>query len=200
MIGKPANLLVRVRPKYQIRIKIHLGRDAAHRQHTRLIAHVTLYEARDGEDAAPVVRDELANETTVLPYHLALNSQGLEQIEVRVEAPFLDPSSFDCNTMMEMYGIEYCCRCGVCNAACPVMAEHFDDFAGPAALLAEAYRYLDPLDSGDRVMEAVNRGLYRCIQCGTCDQVCASSDIEHLKAWQILRAAAEERGIKPSYA
>lgn len=124
---------------------------------------------------------------------------------VRVE-PFdaetiaVDPSSFDRDTMMEMYGIEYCCRCGVCNAACPIMAEHFDDFAGPAALLAEAYRYLDPLDSGDRVMEAVNRGLYRCIQCGTCDQVCASSDIEHLKAWQILRAAAEERGIKPSYA
>ena len=124
---------------------------------------------------------------------------------VRVE-PFdaetiaVDPSSFDRDTMMEMYGIEYCCRCGVCNAACPVMAEHLDDFAGPAALLAEAYRHLDPLDSGDRVMEAVNRGLYRCIQCGTCDQVCASSDIEHLKAWQILRAAAEERGIKPSYA
>ena len=159
MIGKPANLLVRVRPKYQIRVKIHLGRDAAHRQHTRLIAHVTFYEARDGKDAAPVVRDELANEPTVLPYHLALNAQRLKQIKIRVEAPFLDPSSFDRNTMMEMYGIEYCCRCGVCNAACPVMAEHFDDFAGPAALLAEAYRYLDPLDSGDRVMEAVNRGL-----------------------------------------
>ena len=88
MIGKPANLLVRVRPKYQIRIKIHLGRDAAHRQHTRLIAHVTLYEARDGEDAAPVVRDELANETTVLPYHLALNAQRLKQLKIRVEAPF----------------------------------------------------------------------------------------------------------------
>lgn len=124
---------------------------------------------------------------------------------VRVE-PFdgqtiaVDPDTYDSDTMMELYGIEYCCRCGVCNAACPVMAEHHDDFAGPAAMLAEAYRHLDPLDSGDRVMEAVNRGLYRCIQCGTCDAVCASSDIEHLKAWQVLRAAAEERGIKPSYA
>ena len=88
MISKPANLLVGVRPKYQIRVEVHLRRDAAHRQHARLIAHVTFYEARDGEDAAPVVRDELANETTVLPYHLALNAQRLKQIKIRVEAPF----------------------------------------------------------------------------------------------------------------
>lgn len=88
MISKPANLLVGVRPKYQIRVEVHLRRDAAHRQHARLIAHVTFYEARDGEDAAPVVRDELANETAVLPYHLALNAQRLKQIKIRAEAPF----------------------------------------------------------------------------------------------------------------
>ena len=88
MIGKPANLLIRVRAKHQIGVKIHLGRDAAHRQHTRLVAHVTFYEARDGEDAAPVVRDKLANEPAVLPYHLALNAQGLEQIKIGVEASF----------------------------------------------------------------------------------------------------------------
>ena len=88
MISKPANLLVGVRPKYQIRVEVHLRRDAAHRQHARLIAHVTFYEARDGEDAAPVVRDELANETTVLPYHLALNAQRLKQIKIGVEASF----------------------------------------------------------------------------------------------------------------
>lgn len=124
---------------------------------------------------------------------------------VRVE-PFdaetiaFDPATYDNETMMSIYGMEYCCRCGVCDAACPVMAEHHDDFVGPAGMLAIAYRHLDPLDRADRVMEAVNGGLYRCIQCGTCDQVCASSDIEHLKAWALLRSAAEERGLVPSYA
>ena len=112
----------------------------------------------------------------------------------------VDMEKFDHDTMMEAYGMEYCCRCGVCMAGCPVMAEHHDEFAGPAGLLAVAYRHLDPLDGGDRVMEAVSRGLYRCIQCGHCDEVCASSDIHHLQAWQTLRAAAEERGLVPSYA
>lgn len=111
-----------------------------------------------------------------------------------------DRAVFDDNAKMMAYGMEYCCRCGVCQAACPVMAEHLDDFAGPAALLASAYRHLDPLDAGDRVLEAVSNGLYRCIQCGTCDAVCAEEDIDHLGAWALLRAAAEERGLVPSYA
>lgn len=124
---------------------------------------------------------------------------------VRIE-PFnaetiaFDMAAYDRETMMNLYGMEYCCRCGVCTAGCPVMDEHHDDFVGPAAMLAIAYRHLDPLDTGDRVMEAVHQGLYRCIECGRCDEVCASSDIKHLEAWKILRAAAEERGIKPSYA
>lgn len=124
---------------------------------------------------------------------------------VRVE-PFdgetlrVDRAAFDDQTMMAAYGIEYCCRCGVCQAACPIMAQHLDDFAGPAALIATAYRHLDPLDQGDRVVEAVSNGLFRCIQCGTCDQVCAEEDIDHLGAWALLRAAAEECGIVPSYA
>lgn len=112
----------------------------------------------------------------------------------------VDPATYDEKTKMLVYGMEYCCRCGVCNAGCPVMDQHLDDFIGPAGMIAIAYRHLDPLDKGDRVMEAVNNGLYHCIQCGKCDEVCASSDIEHLTAWKILREAAEARGLKPSYA
>ena len=124
---------------------------------------------------------------------------------VRIE-PFnaetikFDPATYTEEYKMEMYGMEYCCRCGVCNAACPALAAHPDGFIGPAGMLAIAYRHMDPLDKGDRVMEAVSNGLYYCIQCGKCDQVCHENDINHLAAWQRLRAAAEERGIVPSYA
>ncbi len=111
-----------------------------------------------------------------------------------------DPATYDEKTKMLIYGWEYCCRCGVCNAACPTMDLHLDDFIGPAGMLAIAYRHMDPLDKGDRVVEAVSKGLYHCIQCGMCDQVCASSDIDHAQAWKILRDAAEARGLKPSYA
>jgi succinate dehydrogenase/fumarate reductase iron-sulfur protein len=99
-----------------------------------------------------------------------------------------------------LYEIEYCCRCGVCSTACPVHSKFPDLYVGPSAMIATAYRYLDPLDQGDRVMEAVSNGLYHCIMCGTCDIVCPQEDIKHVEAWQMLRDAAKARGIKPSYA
>ena len=99
-----------------------------------------------------------------------------------------------------IHTIEYCSRCGVCSAACPVMAMNPDGYVGPARMLANAYRYMDPYDQGDRLMDAVSDGLFRCIMCGKCDEVCAHEDIEHVEAWQMLRDAAEARGIVPKYA
>lgn len=112
----------------------------------------------------------------------------------------VDPEKFTPDIKDMTYGIEFCCRCGVCNAGCPAMQMHPDEFIGPAGMLAIAYRHMDPLDQGDRVMEAVSNGLYHCIMCGKCDQFCAQDDIKHIDAWKMLRAAAEERGIVPSYA
>jgi len=122
---------------------------------------------------------------------------------VRIE-PFNEqtvvPASYDPAVRDPLYHMEFCCRCGVCNAGCPAMASFPDEYIGPAGMLAIAYRHLDPLDQGDRVMEAVNNGLYRCIMCGKCDELCQQQDIAHVEAWQMLRDAAVARGIKPSYA
>ena len=99
-----------------------------------------------------------------------------------------------------IYDMSNCTRCGICQAACPVYAANPDSYAGPAAMLATAYRDIDPYDQGDRVLEAVSSGLYRCIMCGKCDEVCPRVEIGHVAAWQSLRDKAEERGLKPSYA
>ncbi len=93
-----------------------------------------------------------------------------------------------------------CMRCGMCNASCPVFTAMPDKYVGPAFMLATYYRYLDPYDQSDRVMEAVSNGLYRCIQCGMCDTVCQRYEIDHASAWKALRKAAEERGLVPKYA
>lgn len=99
-----------------------------------------------------------------------------------------------------MYEKVNCTRCGMCNAVCPVFTASPDEYVGPAAMLAVAYRNEDPYDQADRVMEAVSNGLYKCIMCGRCDEVCQRYEIEHTSAWQVLRDQAEVAGIVPSYA
>lgn len=99
-----------------------------------------------------------------------------------------------------VYAIESCCRCGVCDAGCPAKQQYPDEYVGPAAMTALAYRHLDPFDQGDRVLEAVSKGMYHCIMCGQCDQNCAQQDIPHVELWKMLREEAEKRDIVPSYA
>ena len=96
----------------------------------------------------------------------------------------------------KMDPLEHCSRCCVCTANCPVVAEKgLKKFAGPTQLIAIALRHYDPYDQGDRVIEAVQAGLFECIQCGACDEVCKALEIDHLGTWADLRAAAEERGL-----
>jgi succinate dehydrogenase/fumarate reductase iron-sulfur protein len=123
---------------------------------------------------------------------------------IRIE-PFnsqtIIPSDYDPTDSTALLGIEVCCRCGICNAACPAMAAYPDGYIGPAAMTALAYRHFDQLDAGDRLVEAVSSGLYYCIMCGRCDQYCPqSANINHLEIWQRLRDEAEALGLKPSYA
>ena len=70
-------------------------------------------------------------------------------------------------------------------------------FVGPAGMVAIASRYYDDLDGADRVLQAVQEGLFNCLMCGKCDEVCSALEIDHLGIWAELRAEAQERGIAP---
>ncbi|MBQ9953874.1 MAG: 4Fe-4S dicluster domain-containing protein [Eggerthellaceae bacterium] len=96
----------------------------------------------------------------------------------------------------KMDPLEHCARCGVCVSACPtVQLMGQKEYIGPAGMLAIGLRYYDPYDQGDRVVEAVQNGLWNCIQCSTCDEVCKALEIDHQVIWKDLRAAAEARGL-----
>lgn len=108
-------------------------------------------------------------------------------------------NSFDMSVQAKIYSIEWCIRCGRCSSVCPAMKGR-GDYVGPMTMLATAYRHYDPYDQADRVVEAVRDGLYRCIMCGQCTDICNSQEVDHLSYWQDLRTAAEERSLKPRYA
>ena len=107
----------------------------------------------------------------------------------------MEPGLFE-----KMAPLEYCARCGVCMAACPVVQEKgLKEYIGPTGMIAIANRFYDPYDQGDRVVEAVQNGLWNCIMCGKCDEVCKALEIDHLSVFEDLRAAAQARGLgKPA--
>jgi fumarate reductase iron-sulfur subunit len=144
----------------------------------------------------PVIRDLVVDRSAL--------QKRIAEVSKRVHIePFTEddavPPDFSAEDNAIVASIDRCIHCGLCNAACPVLEQSPDEYVGPAVMTQAAYRHLDPYDAGDRLMQAVSNGLYRCIQCGACDGVCPVN-IDHLGLWERLRADSEAAGLKPSYA
>lgn len=143
----------------------------------------------------PVVRDLVVDRHGLHDKlaHLRKRVRGVEATHEEIYAP-VDPAK-----NVHISALEYCARCGVCNASCPVLATEGGPakYIGPAGMISIAYRYYDPLDHGNRIEQAVQEGLFNCMQCGKCDEVCSALEIDHATIWNELRAAATEAGLAP---
>ncbi len=69
---------------------------------------------------------------------------------------------------------DYCIQCGACYYVCPVVSVQ-PDFLGPSAI-NKAYRFLhDPRDSAGGRLQVVSQagsGVWECIKCLKCTEVC----------------------------
>ena len=123
----------------------------------------------------------------------------IEPVTKETEVPEdFDPEQYQADYDY-MDQIERCARCGLCQVNCAALTFSKDNYIGPAAMLQIALKDMDFYDKADRVSQAVSAGLYHCILCGKCDEVCPML-IPHVEIWQKLRAKAEGRGLVPSYA
>lgn len=144
----------------------------------------------------PVVRDLIVDKSKI---HSRLSTmynriryQPLTKEEVA--APY-DHDAYD-----NIKPLEWCARCLSCIASCPTYSSPAGpgSFIGPAGIIALGMRHYDIHDQGDRIVEAVQNGLYECILCGKCTEVCPADEIQHLDVYAALRATAEERDLKPT--
>lgn len=176
------------------------GRCAMALNGTPCLACVTLVDT-DGKNEVtplpgfPVVRDLVVDKTKITDKvsRILARQRAFDLALDEVKAP-VDPDLYK-----KLAPLEYCARCGVCMAACPVVQmKGTKAFIGPTGMIAIANRFYDPYDQGDRVVEAVQNGLWSCTECGICDEVCKALEIDHLSTWKDLRAAAEAAGLKPA--
>lgn len=153
----------------------------------------------------PVIRDLVVDKKSAL--------NNISALEKRVNAKEITWDEIlkpvDMHAYEALNATERCARCLVCQASCPVLqgtAGSYlkpddpsigpDDYVGPAGMVSIALRYYDPYDEGDRVLQAVNAGMWNCVLCGTCDVVCPCLEIEHVNMWNEIRAEATARGLK----
>jgi len=138
----------------------------------------------------PVLRDLIVDKSEA---HADL---GQRYRRVRAQAlTDAQANKADLTNNAQLNSIEWCCRCMICTAGCPAHKANPSKFAGPAALLAIAYRHYDPFDEGNRVIDAVQAGLWNCIMCGQCDKLCPQKEIKRVsQIWKDLRAAATAAG------
>jgi len=167
-----------------------------------VLACVTLVE-KDGENKItplpgfPIIRDLIVDKSQV--------HERISAIEVRQRANELTLDEInkpvDPEICKKIAPLEYCARCCVCTAACPVVqSKGLKSYIGPTGMIAIALRSYDPYDQGDRIVQAVQNGLYECLMCGACTAACKALEIDHLAVWRDLRAKAEARHLKPANA
>lgn len=98
---------------------------------------------------------------------------------------------------LKVNALEWCTRCMMCATTCLALHDPASpgQYIGPAGMVAIALRHYDPYDTGDRIGQAVQEGLWNCLMCGKCDEVCPSKEIKHLETWTNLRSEAAEKGL-----
>lgn len=142
----------------------------------------------------PVVRDLVVDKSNMLNRIVRISQRERgEQITID---DVTEPIPYDIVERLE--SLECCSRCLACNASCPVRNEMPAEYIGPAGMVAIALRHFDTFDEEDRIAQAVQEGLWNCIMCGKCDEVCHTLEIEHVKTWQELRDEATKRGLTES--
>jgi succinate dehydrogenase/fumarate reductase iron-sulfur protein len=97
----------------------------------------------------------------------SLQMQPVRQIFVR-----LKPETISFDAIEEMKKFSYCVWCQVCNSACPSFRNAPKDFAGPSFFTQLARMSADPRDNLSRQKQAYQLGLFNCVGCFRCEEVC----------------------------
>lgn len=149
----------------------------------------------------PIVRDLVVDKSSI---DSRLSNVSTRVMTEPVTVATIVPQNFDSEAYASrdrelLLYAERCGRCGLCMSVCSALSVSKDRYIGPALMLQIAYRHMDWYDKADRIAQAVSSGLYECIMCGNCDEVCMQG-IPHMDIWKMLREKAEASGMKPSNA
>jgi Fe-S oxidoreductase len=137
----------------------------------------------------PVIRDLVIDRTETEERILEL-----KPYLQRTQQPTEEPEIIKSNLQPFFESTLLCRECYVCHTACPMVELAREKFCGPTLMLKYvAPRVYDPRDEGDRLTQAVSEGLWYCLDCGMCKEVCwRSVDVPDI-AYRKIREKVKEK-------
>ncbi|WP_297983293.1 fumarate reductase (CoM/CoB) subunit TfrB [uncultured Methanobrevibacter sp.] len=93
--------------------------------------------------------------------------------------------------------VRSCIECYTCLSTCPVVKHFKEEFLGPYFLRYISKFDFDPRDGYDRIIEAIDSGMYDCTSCGKCGSICPKNINSFGDAIEKLRAMAYSRDLGP---
>lgn len=133
----------------------------------------------------PIIRDLATDFEAFFQHHKDMKPYIINAIEMDEKTREFLQSPEDLDKFMQF---SYCIKCGLCYAACPVVATD-KKFPGPQAL-AQMYRYFsDNRDqAADERLKIVDdrHGVWRCHFAGSCSKVCPKG-VDPALGIQLLR-------------
>ena len=156
-------------------------------------------------DRFPVIRDVMVDKSTVLNRLMADSPQFMRT------SPMVNPEKMSPQATMYTAALQMCRGCMLCESVCPAIEQSgFDGYAGPYVLTRLAQRYYDEREGQQdmRLAQLVKEGLFNCLECGTCTQVCPKGSliaeegypytfIDHVKYFSELKQIARDAGLEP---
>lgn len=108
------------------------------------------------------------------------------------------PEDISHDEMMGVFRLGDCIGCGLCTSACPAVKQvGLEVFSGPTAYVKLAMRVLDPRDEGERIPTIVSSGLFHCVSCLNCSDVCPQGiDVFHDAIEPMKRLAVAQKAYK----
>ncbi|MEL7567288.1 MAG: fumarate reductase (CoM/CoB) subunit TfrB [Dehalobacterium sp.] len=114
----------------------------------------------------------------------------------RTSSPKKVPEKVDMEAHKHFKVASRCVECFSCVSGCPVIKENPNEFLGPAGFVQMARHAFDPRDELNRAIIAASGGVYNCVTCRKCSDVCPH-EIAPEENIELLRAQLVKSGRAP---